>query len=69
VVAGHFPDFIEPVVLDGRDPDHQVVHNVPRELPKLLGRELRDLDPANHRMDDTPRRCTRQGGEDEVIGV
>ena len=26
------------VVLDGRDPDHQVVDDVPGELPKLLGR-------------------------------
>jgi len=55
VVAGHLAYLFETIVFDGRDPDHQVVHDVPRELAELPLREPGDLDPeASSSADSTP---------------
>jgi hypothetical protein len=45
VVAGDLAHLFEAIVFDGRDPDHQVVHDVPWKLAELLLREPGDLDP------------------------
>jgi len=48
VVAGNFAYFFEAIVFDGRDPDQQVVHDVPWKLAELLLREPGDLDAEDH---------------------
>jgi hypothetical protein len=49
VVAGDLAYLLETIVFDRRDLDHQVVHDVPRELAELLLGEPGDLDPEDHR--------------------
>jgi hypothetical protein len=49
VVGGDLAHLLETIVFDSRDPDHQVVHDVPWKLVELLLREPGDLDPEDHR--------------------